>query len=149
MSWENLFMPYANNKGADQPVHPCKLISAFVVCCLDSILPLVSIPEISSLYFASVDEQAGLCLTWSQTPKTGFVVTRLSCVLGFQLILRKWAATYDKINKMACAPSEDSDQPGICPFILLVLSWGGSYHYWEAQLLPNRIDLLFAMSIIY
>ena len=22
MSWDNLFMPYANNKGADQPVHP-------------------------------------------------------------------------------------------------------------------------------
>ena len=22
MSWENLFMPYANNKGADQPAHP-------------------------------------------------------------------------------------------------------------------------------
>ena len=32
---------------ADQPVHPCSLISAFVVCCLDtkcSIIPLVSIP---------------------------------------------------------------------------------------------------------
>ena len=22
LSWENLFMPYANNKGADQPAHP-------------------------------------------------------------------------------------------------------------------------------
>ena len=30
MSWENLFMPYANNKGADQPAHPHSLISAFV-----------------------------------------------------------------------------------------------------------------------
>ena len=27
-SWENLFMPYVNNKGADQPAHPCSLISA-------------------------------------------------------------------------------------------------------------------------
>ena len=29
-------MPYANNKGADQPAHPRSLISAFVVRCLDS-----------------------------------------------------------------------------------------------------------------
>ena len=46
-SWENLFMPYANNKGTDQPVHPHSLISAFVVCCLDSIIPLLAIAEIS------------------------------------------------------------------------------------------------------
>ena len=57
-------MPYANNKGADQPAHPCSLISAFVVRCLDSIIPLVSISEILSLYLASVAAQAGLCLTW-------------------------------------------------------------------------------------
>ena len=41
-------MPYANNKGADQPAHPRSLISAFVVRCLDSIIPLVSISEILS-----------------------------------------------------------------------------------------------------
>ena len=44
---------YANNKGAYQPVHPCILISPFVICCLDSIIPLVSISEVSSLYLAS------------------------------------------------------------------------------------------------
>ena len=53
-------MLYANNKGADQPVHPRNLISAFVVHCLDSIIPLVSISEISSFYLASVAAQAGL-----------------------------------------------------------------------------------------
>ena len=37
-AWENLFMPYANNKGADQPAHPRSLISAFTVRCLDSII---------------------------------------------------------------------------------------------------------------
>ena len=42
-SWENLFMSYANNKGADQPAHSRSLISAFVVRCLDSIISLVSI----------------------------------------------------------------------------------------------------------
>ena len=29
-------MPYANNKGADQPAHPRSLISTFVVRCLDN-----------------------------------------------------------------------------------------------------------------
>ena len=47
-SWENLFLPYANNKGADQPVHLHSLISAFTVCCL-VITPLVSISKISNL----------------------------------------------------------------------------------------------------
>ena len=36
-------MPYANNKGAD----PRSLISTFVVRCLDSIIPLLAIAEIS------------------------------------------------------------------------------------------------------
>ena len=35
------------------------------------------ISKISSLYLASVAEQAGLNFTWSQTPKTGFLVTGL------------------------------------------------------------------------
>ena len=70
-------MQYANKKGADQPAHARSLISTFVVHCLDSIVPLVSIPEISSLYLAYVAAQAGLSLSWSQTPKTGFLVTRL------------------------------------------------------------------------
>ena len=70
-------LPYANSKGADQPAHPRSLSSAFVVCCLDSIIPLVSISEISSLYLAPVAVQAGLNLLWSQTPKTGFLMTGL------------------------------------------------------------------------
>ena len=38
---------YANNKGADQPKHPHSLISAIVVCCLDGIIFLLAIAEIS------------------------------------------------------------------------------------------------------
>ena len=60
-------MQYADNKGADQPAHPHSLINAFVVCYLDSIISLVSMSEISSLYLASVAVQAGLFLTCSQT----------------------------------------------------------------------------------
>ena len=70
-------LPYENKKGADQPAHPRSLVSTFIFRCLDSILYLVSISEISKLLIASVAAQAGLSLTWSQTPKTGFLVTRL------------------------------------------------------------------------
>ena len=38
---------------------------------------LVSISKILNLYLASEAEQPGLSLTWSQTPKTGFLVTVL------------------------------------------------------------------------
>ena len=69
-------MPYVNNKSADQPAHPCSLISAFVVRCLDRIYPLVSISEISSHYLAPVSEQAGLSLPWSKTLMTDFLVTK-------------------------------------------------------------------------
>ena len=69
-------MLYANNKGTDQPADPRSLISAFVVHCLDSIVPLVSISKILDVYLTSVAAQAGLSLTWLQTPKTGFLVMR-------------------------------------------------------------------------
>ena len=55
-------MSYVNNKGADQPAHSGSLISAFVVRCVDSIISLDSIAEISRLQLASVAAQADLCL---------------------------------------------------------------------------------------
>ena len=65
-------MSYGNNKGADQSAHPRSLISTFVVRCLDSVMSLVSVSEISSLMLASVAEQASLSLTWSETPEDTF-----------------------------------------------------------------------------
>ena len=35
-------MPYANNKGTDQPVHARSLISSFIVHCQDSIIPILA-----------------------------------------------------------------------------------------------------------
>ena len=43
----------------------------------DSTIPLLSTSEISSLYPSSVAVQPGLCRTWSEIPKTGFLITRL------------------------------------------------------------------------
>ena len=81
-SWENLFLPYVNNKGTDQPVQPCSLISTFVVCYVDNIIPTLAKYKITRLWLVSVAEQTSLSLTWSQTPNTGFLVTRL--ILSFK-----------------------------------------------------------------
>ena len=73
-------MPYTNHKCADQPAHPRSLISAFVVRCLDSIIPLLAIAEISRIQLVAVAEQTGLSLAWSQPPKTDCPVTRLTSI---------------------------------------------------------------------
>ena len=52
----------------------------FIIRCLDSILLPFYIPEISSLLLVAVAAQAGFSLTWSQIPKTGFLVTRLNLI---------------------------------------------------------------------
>ena len=48
---------------------------------IDSTIPLLYKSEISSLYSFSVAVQPGLCQTWTQTPKTGFLRTRLILTL--------------------------------------------------------------------
>ena len=70
-------LPYANNRGADQPAHLRSLISAIVIRCLDSIIPLVSLSKLSRRLLVYVCKQAGLSRTWSQIRKTGFLVMRL------------------------------------------------------------------------
>ena len=44
---------------------------------IDSTIPLLCKSEISSLQPSSVTAQPGLCRTRSETPKTGFLTTRL------------------------------------------------------------------------
>ena len=60
-SWKNLFMPYATNKGADQPVHPRNLISTFVVRCQGSTILLLAKCKISRLCLVSVVESLSSC----------------------------------------------------------------------------------------
>ena len=38
-------MPYANNKGADQPMHPRSVISTFIAHSLSSMVPVVAKTE--------------------------------------------------------------------------------------------------------
>ena len=65
-------------KGADQPVHPRRLISAFVFRLLESIISRLTTNEISNFKLVSVAEQVCLNLTLSEPPKTGFLATRPS-----------------------------------------------------------------------
>ena len=48
---------------------------------------VVAISEISRLLVASVAAQAGLSLTWSESPRTVFLVTRLNFLASTSLIV--------------------------------------------------------------
>ena len=50
----------------------------------DSTIPLLPKSEISRVQPSSVVVQPGLCRTWSGTPKTGFLTTRLN--LSFRIV---------------------------------------------------------------
>ena len=71
---------FASNKGADQPAHARRLISAFVIRLLESMISLFASSEISIFYLVSVAKETGLSLALSETPKTGFLWTRPKCL---------------------------------------------------------------------
>ena len=76
-------MSYVNNKDADQPAHPCSLISAFVVHSLGSIISIDAIHK----QLASEAEQASLSLTWSQTAEDRFSRDVTQIVTGYKILL--------------------------------------------------------------
>ena len=67
---------FENNKDTDQPAHPHRLISAFVIRILESIISKLASRKIPIFKLVSVAVQAGLNLTLSETPKIGFVAVR-------------------------------------------------------------------------
>ena len=66
------------NKDADQLRGNREADQRLCFCHTDSAIPLLSKSEISSLEPSSVTVQPGLCRTWSETSKTGFLRTRLN-----------------------------------------------------------------------
>ena len=52
-----------NNNSADQPVHLCRLMSAFVIPLLESIIPKLVTSKLSIFQLISLAEQTGLNLT--------------------------------------------------------------------------------------
>ena len=73
---ENLSWVFPNNKGADQPVYLCSLISAFGVHLLKSIVSKLALSEISIFLLVSLAEETGLSLALSEMQKTDFLVSR-------------------------------------------------------------------------
>ena len=138
-SWENLFLPYANNKGADQPAHPRSLISAFVIRCLDSIIPLVSIPKISSLWLASLLSRPVWVLP-GRRPRRQVFSWRGSYVLqhGIWLTNRNVSIVIKQMIDFApdfahgWSESYDAARPPTCKIVEL-LCWNSLYilqHGW-------------------
>ena len=65
------------NKDTDQLRGNREADQRLCFCHTDSTIPLLPKSEISSIYPSCVVVQPGLCGTWSETPKTGFLTTRL------------------------------------------------------------------------
>ena len=65
------------NKDADQLRSNCAADQRLCFRYTDRTIPLLPKSEISSLWPSSVAVQPGVCRTWSETPKTGFLRTRL------------------------------------------------------------------------
>ena len=72
----NLSAVFANNKGANQPAHRYSVISAFVICLLESIISRLATSKFSIFYLVSVAKETGLSLPLLEIPKTGFLATR-------------------------------------------------------------------------
>ena len=63
------------NKGADQLRSNCKADQHLCFHYTDSTILLLLESEISIFQPASVTVQVGLCQTWSETPKSGFLAS--------------------------------------------------------------------------
>ena len=68
---------YAKTKGVEQLRGNCTADQHLRFRYIGSSMPLQSNSEISILYTSSVAVQSGLCWTWSETLKTGFLSMRL------------------------------------------------------------------------
>ena len=90
------------NKDADQLRGNLEADQRLCFRYTDSTIPLLPKSEISSLYPSSVAVQPGLCRTWSETPKTGFLTTRL--IFRAIIILSNFMAAIFQVIKsfIAC-----------------------------------------------
>ena len=67
------------NKGADRLHSNCAADHHLCSSYIDRTIPFLYKSRISSLLSSSVAVQPGLCWTWSETHKSGFLATLLIC----------------------------------------------------------------------
>ena len=70
------------NKDTDQLLSNCAADQRLCFRYIDGKIPILPKSDISSLLLSSVAVQPNLCRTWSETPKTGFVVMQLKSLLS-------------------------------------------------------------------
>ena len=70
------FGGFGNNIDADQPAQSRRLINAFVIRFLESLISKLATSEISNFLLGSVAGEARLSLVFTETPMTGFLATR-------------------------------------------------------------------------
>ena len=80
-----------DKKGSDQPAHMCSLISAFIICRLDSIIPWIAISKNFKTLASLCRWVSWLCLTWSQTHKDTFSRDRVQLTIIRRQLL--WSPT--------------------------------------------------------
>ena len=98
------------------------LISAFVIGCLGSIISQVSIFAISLLLLASVAEQAGLSLTWSETPEDRFSHDVAQFMLFYGLLtITIMILSFVTKRSVQCRPRSDCSLLPFCIFLHITL----------------------------
>ena len=91
---------------------------------MDSTIPLLPKSEISSVQPSSVVVQPGLCRTWSETPKTGFLTTRLILVT-LEIQMNRFYVG-DKPQRDEIANREDPDQTASMSLQMIRLTYRSS-----------------------
>ena len=115
----------AANEDSDQSTHQLSLFRDLAGRCIDSQQPKASLCAQERL--TKLRGCAGWSKFWQDV-----------CVILYVLLFpRSYEPSHDKTNKMACAPSEDSDQPGPLPVVLSYLISAQSFCWFchEAALM--------------
>ena len=96
------------NKDADQLRSYCAADQRLCFRYTDSKIPLLPKSEISSLSPSSVAVQPGLCRTWSETPKTDFLTTRLTLIReqSYIVLLRNFIGFHVSVNGIVLVGAE-------------------------------------------
>ena len=100
-SWENLFVPYGNDREADQSGHSCSLISVFAIHCLDRSHSMTK-PTAWPVRPMKTQTSLGICPVWSESS-----------------LCTEWVA---KDLMFFHANNKDTDQSGQMPRLIWVFT---------------------------
>ena len=83
----------------------CTADQCFCFCYSDSTIPPLLKSQISSFLSVSVTVQADLCRNWLETPKTGFLASRLKGLAFYSKNLRDLRAEFSTVQKLPSSKS--------------------------------------------